>query len=181
MLVGYNFDEFYRQFLKLFKQILNDPNSDHPLKHLFTNDDIDRLMENPPTQEDIYKIMQYFSENLNFNPFMAGNPYFTRPPAPPAKPPAKEKNAQKPKPDSDIVIDTFELQNEVHILVCTSRTDLEFKTGVKKDNPREMALVIQNKQGSIVQVAKLSAKIDKKSKRVTYNNGIYEIIYRKNA
>jgi HSP20 family molecular chaperone IbpA len=44
-----------------------------------------------------------------------------------------------------------------------------------------MALVIQNKQGSIVQVAKIPAKIDKKSKSVTYNNGIYEIVYKKNA
>lgn len=177
--MGYNFDEFYRQFLKLFKQILNDPNSDHPLKHLFTNDDIDRLMENPPTQEDLYKIMQYFSENLNFNPFMAGNPYFPQTATPPTKSPSKEKNAKKPKPESDIIIDTFELQNEVHILVCTNRTDLEFKTGIKKDNPREMALVIQNKQGAIVQITKLSAKVDKKSKHVTYNNGIYEIVYKK--
>jgi len=179
--VGFNFDEFYRQFLKLFKQILNDPNSDHPLKHLFTNEDIDRLMENPPTQEDLFKIMQYFSENLHFNPFMAGNPHFPQPASGPPKIPPKDKNAQKPKPESDIIIDTFELQNEVHILVGTNRTDLEFKTGVKKNNPREMALVIQNKQGSIVQVAKIPVKIDKKSKRVTYNNGIYEIVYMKNA
>jgi len=175
--MAYNFDEFYRQFLKLFKQILNDPNSDHPLKHIFTNEDIDRLMENPPTQEDIFKFMKYFSENLNFNPFMTGIPHFPQSAPAPAKTSLKEKNAQKANPEAELIIDSFEFENEIHILVGTNRTDLEFKTGVKKDNPKEFALIIQNKRGSIVQAVKIPNKIDKKSKTVTYNNGIYEIVY----
>ncbi|MFX1294541.1 MAG: hypothetical protein ACFFD2_06785 [Promethearchaeota archaeon] len=181
--MGYNFDEFFQRFLKLFKQLINDPKSDHPLKHILTNEDIDRLAENPPSREDISKFMQYLFGDPNFNPFAVNNPYLrkTPPPPPSKKPRHRGKGPQKERLDANLIIDTFEFGNEVHVLVGTHRTDLEFKTGVKKGTPTDIALIIRDKRGLTIQVVKLPPTIDRKTKRVSYRNGTYEIIYQKKS
>ncbi|MFX1298991.1 MAG: hypothetical protein ACFFD2_29550, partial [Promethearchaeota archaeon] len=120
--MAYNFDEFFQRFLRLFKQLINDPNSDHPLKHVFTNEDLDRLAENPPSMEDISKFMKYFFGDPNFNPFSGSNIFYNKfSPPPSRKPGPSRKGSQKVSPDTNLIIDTFEFGNEVHILVGTPR------------------------------------------------------------
>ena len=179
--MAYNFDEFFQRFLKLFKQILSDPNSDHPLKHIFKQEDIDRLVKNPPSFEDISKFMKYFFGDPNFNPFSQNNPYFTKftPPTHSNDSSSERKGSQKISPDANLIIDTFEFGNEVHVLAGTHRNDLEFKTGVKKGDPSDIALIIRDKQGATVQVVKLPHTVNRTTKQVSYQNGTYEIIYQK--
>lgn len=174
--MAYNFDEFFRQLLKRFKQALNDPNFDHPLKHLFTDEDIDRLIKNPPSSEDMQKFMKYLFGDSNYNPFSPGSPLFTKFRS---SSPSERKTRQKVSPDANLIIDKFEFGNEVHVLVGTNRTDLEFKTGIKKSDPNDIALIVRDKKGATVQVVKLPPTIKQKTKRVTYQNGTYEIIYQK--
>ena len=178
--MAFNFDEFLQWILEKLKQSLSDPNSDHPLKQFFSMDDINRLAENPLSMEDISKFLKYFAEDPNFKKFFAKNPFYPNysPPAPPQTPSTK-KAAPKVNPDADLIFDSFEFGDEVHILIGTNRTDLEFKTGVKKSNPKDLALIVRDKQGAIVQVIQLPHTINRKTKRVTYQNGTYEIIYNK--
>ncbi|NVM53356.1 MAG: hypothetical protein HWN66_06595 [Candidatus Helarchaeota archaeon] len=178
--MAYNFDEYFRRFLKLFKQILKS-NTDHPLKHIFKEEDIDRLVENPPSQEDIAKFMKYFFGDPNANPFSPNSPFFSNFASfsPIGAPPPGKKPPQKVRPDTNLIVDSFEFGNEVHVLVGTNRTDLEFKTGVKKRDPTNIALIIRDKKGAIIQVVKLPPTINQKTKQVTYQNGTYEIIYMK--
>ncbi len=178
--MAFNFDEFFQRFLKLFKQIIEDE-SDHPLKKYFTKQDLDNLMENPPSMEDISKMMQYFFGDPNFNPFSGQNP-FSNPnisSKPSTNNSSKHKNSQRVQSDANLITDTFEFGNEIHILIGTQRTDLEFKTGVKKSNPKDIALIIRDERGTILKVVKLPSSIDRKSKKVSYQNGTYEIIYTK--
>jgi hypothetical protein len=179
--VAFNFDEFFQRFLKLFKQIIEDPNSDHPLKKYFTKQDLDNLTENPPSMEDISKMMQYFFGDPNFNPFSGQNPFsnVNIPSSPPKSNSSTQKNSQRVQAGANFITDTFEFGNEIHILIGTQRTDLEFKTGVKKSNPKDVALIIRDERGTILQVLKLPPSVDRKSKKVTYQNGTYEIIYTK--
>lgn len=185
--MAYNFDDFFQRVLKLFKQILNDPTSDHPLKHIFTNEDLDRLAENPPSMEDISKIMQYFANNPGFNQFFQNNPAFNQifqnnpisPKKPSAKDPPENKESAKESQGADLIVDTFEFGNEIHVLIGTSRTDLDFKTGIKKSDPDVVALIVRDKTGSIIRVLKLPSTIDQKTKRITFQNGTYEIVYKK--
>ena len=88
-------------------------------------DDINRLAENPLSMEDISKFLRYFAEDPNFRKFFANNPFYPNysPPPPPKTPPTK-KATQKVSPDADLIFDTFEFGNEVHVLVGTNRTDL---------------------------------------------------------
>jgi len=178
--VAFNFDEFFQRFLKLFKQII-DSDADHPLKKFFTEQDLKNLAENPPSMEDISKMMQYFFGDPNFNPFTGMNPFintnFQTNPSNSGIP--IRKNSQRVHPDANLIIDEFEFGNEIHILIGTQRTDLEFKTGVKKSNPNDVALIVRDKRGAIVKVIKLPPSIDRKSKSVLYQNGTYEIIYTK--
>lgn len=164
--------------MKLFRQILKDPNSNHPLKDLLSEEDLDRLAENPPSMEDVQKFMQYFFGNANFNPFAGINPNVQSPPPSPPKSSPK-KGAANVAADPNLIVDTFEFDDEVHVLIGTPRADLEFKTGIKKRDPKSVALIIRDKQGNILQVVKLPSAVDKKSKRVTYQNGTYEIVYQK--
>jgi hypothetical protein len=131
--------------------------------------------------EDISKFMQYFFGDSNFNPFSANNPFYNKyPPRGSSRtPPSNRKGTQKVSPDSSLIIDTFEFGNEVHIIVGTHRTDLEFKTGIKKSYPHDVALIIRDKRGAMVQVVKIPSTINRKTKQVTYQNGTYEIIYQK--
>ncbi len=179
--MGYNFDEYFRKFLKLFKQILNDPNSDHPLKHIFKNADLDRLAENPPSMEDISKFMQYFFQDPNFNPFTQGGQIFNKyAPQSHGSKPLPKKPTDTKATDANLIIDSFEFGDEIHVLVGTNRTDLEFKTGVKKGD-RSKALIIRNKKGNALKIVQLPHEIDNKSKQVSYQNGTYEIIYKKRS
>ena len=66
------------QVMHKAQAIINDPNSDHPLKRIFTNEDLDRLAENPPSMEDVSKFMQYFFQDPNFNPFTQGGQIFNK-------------------------------------------------------------------------------------------------------
>ncbi|MHA1651351.1 MAG: hypothetical protein ACTSYB_14260 [Candidatus Helarchaeota archaeon] len=181
--MAFNFDEFFQRFLKLFKQIIEDPNSNHPLKQYFSEEDLKRLTENPPKMDDISKIMQHLFGDPNFNPFSAINSFHTTTPSPTSSKDTnpQPKSAQKPSTDINLVTDIFEFGNEVHVIVGTNRTDLEFKTGVKKGNPNDLALIIRDKYGTPLKIVKLPSGIDRTSKRVTYQNGTYEIIYQKNS
>ncbi len=179
--MAFNFDEYFRRFLQLFKQILRS-NADHPLKHIFTEEDIDRLAENPPSQEDIAKFMKYFFGDSNVNPFSPNAPFFTKftsfPPS--GEPPPTSRAPAKANTDANLIVDTFELGDEVHVLIGTNRMDLEFKTGIKKSDPNDVALIIRDKNGRTIQVVKLPPTINRKTKRLSYQNGTYEIIYQKN-
>jgi len=177
--VAYNFDEYFRRFLKLFKQILKS-NADHPLKHILSEEDIDRIAENPPSQEDIAKMMQYFFNDPNFNPFSPNNPIYTNfVSPPPTTPKTPKKSAPRVQLDANMIVDTFEFDDEVHVLIGTNRMDLEFKTGIKKRDPNDMALLIRDKKGRIVKIIKLPPSIIPQTKQVTYQNGTYEIVYKK--
>lgn len=176
--MAYNFDEYFRRFLQLFKQMLKS-DGNHPLKNIFTEEDIDRLIANPPSQEDVMKFMQYFFNNPNFNQFSQNNPIFMNFASQfPKDPSPSKKPSSKVRPDENIITETFEFEDEVHVLIGTNRTDLDFKTGLNKDNPDDVALIIRDKKSIIVQIVKLPNSIDPKSKQVTYQNGTYEIVYK---
>jgi len=178
--LAFNFDEYFRRFLQILREIIDNPEADHPLKHVFSNEELERLAKNPPSMEDISKFMQYFFGNPNFNPFSQNNPLYksSSPPAPSGSPPPEPKR-ETPNPEADFIVDTFKVGNQIHVLVGTNRTDLEFKTGISKNKTKENALIIRNKNGIPIRIVNLPAKIDPKSKQIIYQNGTYEVIYTK--
>jgi HSP20 family molecular chaperone IbpA len=178
--VAYNFDEFFRRVLQMLREIIDNPEADHPLKHIFSNEDLERIAKNPPSMEDISKFMQYFFGNPNFNPFSQNNPFYkSSSPPPSAGNPPPEPKSETTTPEADIIIDTFKVENQIHILVGTNRTDLEFKTGISKNKAKENVLIIRNKNGIPIRIVKLPAKIEPKSKQIIFQNGTYEVIYTK--
>ena len=72
----------------------------------------------------------------------------------------------------------FWIEDEYHIILDHNVDELKFKTGVHKKN-KNVVLFIKDKSGNTKKVVKLPLNIQYKKLKCSFNNGIYEIVYKK--
>lgn len=73
----------------------------------------------------------------------------------------------------------FWIGNEYHVILDCPDDTLKFNTGVNKKDPNDIVLFIKDSDNKVIKKINLPFNISYDEKISQYNNGIYEIVYKR--
>jgi len=173
-------DDFYKRLRKLLEDLMT-PEGQRKIMEFFQQNQ-DYLKGIPFfTNMNINEIQKFF-ENINKNPnikisFSAipqfGFPFFDNFSRMNKSTAESSNHTEIPEPEC------FWLDDEYHIIIYYPEDVLKFKTAVHKKDKNKILLIILNEEGKIIKKIRLPPNIYYKKHSKSWNNGVYEIIYKK--
>ncbi|MHA1269066.1 MAG: hypothetical protein ACTSPY_04705 [Candidatus Helarchaeota archaeon] len=173
-------DEFYKKFIKMLQELMT-PEVQKKIQE-FIRENPDFLKKMPfmnVNAPDLQEFFNFLNKNPNVKISIGSFPGFG---FPITNNPQKSQGKTRSEADNEEICEPscYWIDDEYHIIFNHPENNLKFKTAVHRKDKSKMMLIILNPDGKLLKKIELPSTINYKSIHRDFNNGIYDITYKKN-